>query len=89
MPATWVEDQKVRQAVCTGPRSHRARHAFEFINSTSDDKLARLDGVFIVLWLVQRTILEVRFFLFPNKNFRIGIIPAGSTDSIAVSTTGS
>lgn len=28
-------------------------------------------------------------FLFPNQNFRIGIIPAGSTDSIAVSTTGS
>lgn len=28
-------------------------------------------------------------FLFPNSNFRIGIIPAGSTDSIAVSTTGS
>lgn len=28
-------------------------------------------------------------FLFPNPDFRIGIIPAGSTDSIAISTTGS
>lgn len=28
-------------------------------------------------------------FVFPNQRFRIGIIPAGSTDSIAISTTGS
>ncbi|MCO5570943.1 hypothetical protein L7F22_024673 [Adiantum nelumboides] len=28
-------------------------------------------------------------FLFPNPDFRIGIIPAGSTDSVAISTTGS
>ncbi|KAH7428563.1 hypothetical protein KP509_09G007200 [Ceratopteris richardii] len=80
-----------RQSDCASSNLSAALKSYDSSLAMDYESISYKDGGFIIPSIADNNDVlpgKPSSFTFPNPSFRIGIIPAGSTDSIAVSTTG-